>query len=291
MRPTILFLLMLASILPGHQGYIGNLSPISGLAGADSYYNPAWYPGPGAAAGCSAIPNFSAVADCVRKGGVPGFGDFYGYMGLQAAGQLAISNVPIVNQQDYTSCGEAAIAMGWNYRHPQWRLTLPRLESTGQNLGDYFPAGAPGPFGYTGTSPAGMQAIAGFYARKYQVRPPMAGNISFDFGDGFAQLEAKGLLYSQLLAGNPVIVEVTNRIGDPSRTYNDSHYVIVTGMNFDTGWVTYNDPYPYLVTGGSQSGYERSIAWDLFWLSWSRNRDVDPGKGGRPGQGWYMVIN
>ncbi len=289
MRP-ILFVLLSALILPGPRPNTGGASSLPGSVVSDGYYNPAWYPGPGESAGCTAIPNTSAAADCVRKGGVPGFGDTYGYMGLHARGQLSLSNIPIVNQRDYTSCGEAAIAMGWNYRHPERALTLKQLESTGMSLGVYYPISAPGPYGYTGTSPSGMQAIAGYFAHKYQARLPAAGNIRFDFGDAFAQLEAKGLLYSQLLAGYPVIVEVTNRIGNPSQIFNDSHYVVVTGMDFDTGWVTYNDPYPYLITGGSQSGYERSIQWDSFWLSWSRNRDVNPGKGGRPGQGWYMVI-
>jgi hypothetical protein len=196
----------------------------------------------------------------------------------------------MVDQQNYTSCGEAAFAMAWNYLHPAWSLDMDTLERTGLSLGAYFPSSHPGPGGYLGTSPAGMKAIGDFFTARYKVPPPTVGNINLDNGDAYAQLEARGLLYSRLSAGYPLIVEVTDIVGEPSRTYNDSHYVIITGMDFDTGRVIFNDPYISISMSGKYSGFGRLTEWGALWASWSGNRDVNPGKGGHPGRGWYMVV-
>jgi hypothetical protein len=215
----------------------------------------------------------------------------YVALGRQATGQVILQKVPLVNQLDYTSCGEAAFAMGWNYRHPNWVLDIGTLELTGLKIGVYFPALGPKPQGYLGTSPAGMEAIGNYYAEKYELIPPTVGNINLDGGGGYAQLEARGLLYSQLSANNPVIIEVTDAIGSPSKTYNDSHYVTVTGMNFDTGMVTYNDPLVNISMSGKYSGYNRLAEWSAIWASWANNKDINPGLGGHPGRGWYMIVH
>lgn len=212
-------------------------------------------------------------------------------MGQQAKGLITLTKVPLVNQQNYTSCGEAAFAMSWNYRHPDRLLDIGSVETTGLEIGVYFPAHHPGPHGYLGTSPSGMEAIGDYEADQYGQLPPTVRNIDLDRGDMYAQWEARGLLYSQLSAGNPVIIEVTDIIGSPSKTYNDSHYVIVTGMNFDTGRVTYNDPYINFSMGGRYSGYSRSAEWGDIWTSWSTNKDINPGEDGHPGRGWYMVVH
>jgi len=196
----------------------------------------------------------------------------------------------MVDQQNYTSCGEAAFAVAWNYRHPDQALEIGAVESAGLKLGVYFPSNLPGPHGYLGTSPAGMEAIGDYFAAKYKMPPPTAGNIHLDNGDAYTQQEARGLLYSQLSSGYPLIVEVTDIVGEPSRTYNDSHYVAITGMDFDTGRVIFNDPYISISMSGKYSGFGRVTDWGALWVSWSGNRDVNPGKGGHPGRGWYMVV-
>ena len=215
----------------------------------------------------------------------------YVLIGQQARGQLILQKVPLVSQQDYTSCGEAAFAMGWNYRHSDLALDIKMVETIGTTLDVYFPALSSKPRGYLGTSPSGMEVIGDYYAAKYNLIPPTTGNIDLDNGGAYARMEAKGLLYSQLSAGNPVIIEVTDAIGNPSKIYNDSHYVAVIGMNFDTDIVKYNDPLVNLSMSGKYSGYGRYAEWSQIWASWFINRDINPGEGGHPGRGWYMIVH
>jgi len=214
----------------------------------------------------------------------------YVSLGQQAHGQVILPTVPLVSQQDFTSCGEAAFAMGWNYRHPDRSLEIGMVEKLGMKLGVYYPASSPDPRGYLGTSPSGMVVIGDYYAVEYNQLPATTGNIDLDNGGAFSRLEAKGLLYSQLSAGNPVIIEVTDDIGNPSKIYNDSHYVTITGMNFDAGIVLYNDPLVSLSMSGKYSGYARSAEWSQVWTSWFNNKDINPGQGGHPGRGWYMIV-
>ncbi len=136
-----------------------------------------------------------------------------------------------------------------------------------------------------------MKAIGNSVAVRYDTNVPTSGNIELDNGGAFARLEGKGLLYSQLSAGNPVIIEVSDSIGSPSKTHNDSHYIIITGMDFDMGSVNYNDPLVNLSMSGKYSGYGRSSDWSQVWYSWFNNKDVNPGEGGHPGRGWYMVVH
>jgi len=211
--------------------------------------------------------------------------------GRHAQGKIVLQAVPLVSQQNYTACGEAAFAMAWNYAHPAWSVDLDTLERTGMELGAYFPSARPGPGGYVGTSPAGMEALGAFFAARYEAPPPATGNIDLDNGDAYAQQQARGLLYSQLASGYPLIVEVTDIVGAPSRAYNDSHYVVITGMDFSAGRVIYNDPYMFISMGGKYSGLGRVAEWSAIWTSWSGNRDVNPGRGGHPGRGWYMVVH
>ncbi len=239
---------------------------------------------------CSSIPNLEARAFCEKNGGTPGSGDDFAYLGLRVSGQIVLQNVHQVDQQNYTSCGESAFATAWNYQHPTWALEVATLEKVGEEIGAYFTSSHPGPGGYLGTSPSGMEKIGGFYANRYQVPQPAIGNIDLANGDAYAELQAKGLLTSQLLAGRPVIIEATDIIGNPSETQNDSHFIIITGMDFDTGRVTYNDPYTNLDTSGRQSGYAHTAAWDAVWASWSSNRDHNPGEAKYSGRGWYMVV-
>ena len=215
----------------------------------------------------------------------------YVLLGQQARGQVILPKVPLVSQQDFTSCGEAAFTMGWNYRHPDRVLDIGMVESLGLKLDAYYPARSPHPRGYLGTSPSGMVVIGDYYAAEYNQLPPTTGNIDLDNGGAFARLEAKGLLYSQLSAGNPVIIEVTDDIGNPSKIYNDSHYVTVTGMNFDTDIVRYNDPLVNLSMSGKYAGSGRSAEWSQIWASWFNNKDINPGEGGHPGRGWYMIVH
>lgn len=212
-------------------------------------------------------------------------------LGQQARGQLIIPKVPLISQQDYTSCGEAAFVMGWNHNHPELALDIGMVEAIGLKLNVYFPALSPTPRGYLGTSPSGMEGIGNYYAFEHNLPAPTVGNIDFDMGGAYARLEAKGLLYSQLSTGNPVIIEVTDIVGYPNKVYNDSHYVIVTGMNFDTDIVTYNDPLVNLSMSGKYSGLGRSAEWSQIWASWFNNKDINPGESGHPGRGWYMIVH
>jgi hypothetical protein len=212
-------------------------------------------------------------------------------IGQQARGQFALQNVPMVSQEDFTSCGEAAFAMAWNYKHPGQSLDIGMVEKVGLTLGVYFPALSAKPTGYLGTSPSGMEAIGNSLAARYATNAPTTGNIELDNGGAYARLEGKGLLYSQLSDGYPIIIEVSDSIGNPSKTYNDSHYIIITGMDFDTGSVTYNDPLVNLSMSGKYSGYGRSSDWSQVWYSWFNNKDVNPGEGGHPGRGWYMIVH
>jgi len=135
-----------------------------------------------------------------------------------------------------------------------------------------------------------MVKIGSYYSDQYHLHPPFTGNIDLSQGDAYAEQQAKGLLYSQLGSGHPVIIEATDIIGDPNLKLNDSHFIVITGMDFDTGRVTYNDPYTNLDTSGRQSGQARSAAWQAVWASWSENRDHNPGEVERSGRGWYLVV-
>jgi hypothetical protein len=136
-----------------------------------------------------------------------------------------------------------------------------------------------------------MLALGSYFAVLYKATPPTAGTLDLDQGDAFAQLEARGLLYQELSAGRPVLVEATDILGAPSRLVNDSHYLLVTGMDFDSGRVTFNDPYLTLSTSGAYSGRNRSASWSDLWASWSRNRDILPGTNVHAGRGWYMLVH
>ena len=212
-------------------------------------------------------------------------------IGQRARGTFILQKISLINQPDYTSCGEAAFAMGWNYRHPEWALDIGIVETIGLKLNVYFPALSQTPHGYLGTSPSGMEGIGNYYAIEHNQPAPTVGNIDLDMGGAYARLEAKGLLYSQLSTGNPVIIEVTDIIGNPNNIYNDSHYVIVTGMNFDIDIVIYNDPLVNLSMSGKFSGLGRSAEWSQIWASWSNNKDKNPGISGHPGRGWYMIVH
>jgi len=212
-------------------------------------------------------------------------------LGLHVNGEVELANIPLVDQPDYTSCGEAAFAMAWNYQHPNHTVDVERVESAGLRIGVYFPANVPGPHGYEGTSPAGMQTLGGYYADIYHTSQPLFGNLDLDQGDAYAQLEARGLLFRELSASLPVLIEVTDILGSPSSDYNDSHYILVTGLDLRVGTVTFNDPYLFLSTSGSYTGRSRTAAWNDLWASWSRNRDILPGTHVYAGRGWYMVIH
>jgi hypothetical protein len=211
-------------------------------------------------------------------------------LGLAASGELMLADVPQVNQPNYTSCGEAAFTMAWNYQHPEQEIEVERVEAAGLKIGVYFPTSTSGPHGYMGTSPAGMQAIAGYYADFYHAPQPLFGNLEMDEGDAYAQLEARGLIFQELSAGFPVLIEVTDILGSPSSTINDSHYILVTGLDMHNGTVTFNDPYLFLSTSGEYSGLSRIVDWSELWISWSRNRDILPGTNVHAGRGWYMVV-
>ena len=235
-------------------------------------------------------PMPSAELTDSRSGGITSE-DVLEILGQHVRGNFILQKIDLINQQDYTSCGEAAFAMGWNYRHPELALDIGMVEEIGLKLNVYFTANSETPYGYLGTSPAGMKAIGDYYADKYNLFPPTTGNIDLNKGGAYAGFEAKGLLYSQLSTDNPVIIEVTDSVGNPNKIFNDSHYVIVTGMNFDTDIVTYNDPLVNLSMSEKYSGLGRLAEWSQIWDSWFNNKDINPGEGGHPGRGWFMIVH
>jgi len=211
-------------------------------------------------------------------------------LGLIARGQLTLADVPLMNQPNYTSCGEAAFAMAWDYLHPDRSINVERVEAAGRRIGVYFPASSPGPHGYVGTSPAGMQALSGYFADLYHTAQPVFGNLDLGEGDAYSQLEARGLLYEELSAGFPVVIEVTDILGKPSGSINDSHYILVTGLDLHRGILTFNDPYLFLSSSGAYPGLSRLVDWNELWASWSRNRDILPGTNVYAGRGWYLIV-
>jgi hypothetical protein len=252
-------------------------------------------PGTGTAADPSAVDWFSPTM--AQTGGIaredlpqPSENDFF-QTGKMVDGKLMIANVPMVDQEDDTSCGEAAFAMGWDFHHPNARLDTALAASVAREIGVYFPAELPGPGGYLGTSPGGMVTLADFFAETHGYPKASSGTIDLSRGASYAQQEAQGLLYSALLSGNPVIIDATDRLGRPSTAVNDSHYIVITGMDFTHQLVWFNDPLLAFSMSGTVLGYARSASWSDVWASWSKNRDILPGVGGHPGRGWYLVVH
>jgi hypothetical protein len=198
-------------------------------------------------------------------------GGLFLYAGFtQMTGQTSISRlqqdplnlqIEVIRQSRGTSCGEAVIAMVYNYASPQTPISEQEVIEYAAAHGYYtedFP-----PF----TSPANMVKIANYYADEIST-----GHVT-NSGRGLA------LLIRKLRNGEPVIIDVPSKLNDPQ---SEAHFVVVTGISVDQNRenavvIYYNDPL---------TGTKESADWsgdEGVWNGWQNNGD--PG-----GSGWWLVI-
>jgi len=169
--------------------------------------------------------------------------------------------VPVVMQSIGTSCGEAAIAMAYNFAYPQTPISEQEAIDYATKQG-YFTEDTP-PY----TSPANMVKIAEHYAESIS-----SGRVH-DPGQGLR------LLAQHLQVGTPVIIDVLSDLTD---LHSEAHFVVVTGMSIDPERengiaIHYNDPLTGSLESASWSGAEG------IWNAWQNNGD--PG-----GPGWWLAI-
>jgi len=181
-----------------------------------------------------------------------------------------LEEVPLYSQPTGETCGEAAFVMAWDYAHPTQTLNLNDVIVKAIEQGWYIPGDPAGVY----TSPDHMRDMAAYYAALHGTSSPETGQVNNS---------QHGLLFlfSNIILGRPVIVDVNTIMGDTSST---AHFVVVTGVSLLDGEISYNDPYGYISPYERQAG-QRRAQWDVFWNSWSNNGD-DNGKG----NGWYMVV-
>jgi hypothetical protein len=189
----------------------------------------------------------------------------------EAFGQYSISQlqnepvqlpVPVLQQSRGTSCGEAVIAMTYNYAYPATAVTEQQVIEYATANG-YFTEDLP-PF----TSPANMVKIAEYYSDRVST-----GTV-YSAGQGLS------LLRQKLHDGDPVVIDVLSNFSDPQ---SEAHFVVVTGISVEPNRnnaviIHFNDP----LTGTAESA-----DWDGsqgVWNAWWTNSD--PG-----GPGWWMVIS
>ena len=197
---------------------------------------------------------------------------FFLYASLsQLMGQASVSRlqqeplnlqVDVFQQSNGTSCGEAVIAMVYNYAYSQTPISEQEVIEYAAGHGYYtedFP-----PF----TSPANIVKIAHYYADDIST-----GHVTHS-GQGLA------LLMRKLRNSEPVVIDVFSRLDDPE---SETHFVVVTGISVDPNRenaiiIHYNDPL---------TGTKESADWgggQGVWNAWQNNRDPD-------GSGWWLVIS
>lgn len=200
---------------------------------------------------------------CVGVLALAGFTEAAGRYSTSQLYQAPLNlQIPVLKQSRGTSCGEAVIAMTYNYAYPATPITE-------QDVIDY--AAANGyyteelePF----TSPANMVKIAEYYTDDIST-----GRV-ISSGQGLA------LLIQKLRRGEPVIIDVLSNFSD---LQSEAHFVVVTGISVDPGRgnaivVHYNDPLTGIKDSGDWAGGEG------VWNAWQMNGD--PG-----GAGWWLVIS
>jgi hypothetical protein len=194
---------------------------------------------------------------------VLGFTQVFGqYSTAQLQQEPILLQVPVLKQLRGTSCGEAVIAMTYNYAYPNTPITEQEVIEYATANG-YFTEGVP-PF----TSPANMVNIAKNYAEHVSTGTVLTS------GQGLS------LLKQRLRDGQPVIIDVLSDFSDPQ---SEAHFIVVTGMSVDATRnnaiiIHYNDPLT-----GMQDSHEWAGSQGV-WNAWWTNDD--PG-----GAGWWMVIS
>jgi hypothetical protein len=184
------------------------------------------------------------------------------YLTASLQAKPVVLSVTMLAQSRATSCGEAAIAMAYNYAYPQTTLNEQTVIEYGTNQGYFTEAVSP----YT--SPVNMMNIAENYAKNIST-----GTVNTSNG-GLA------LLLKKLQLGDPVIIDVLSNLTNPT---SEAHFIVVTGMSVDPNQgnalvIHYNDPF---------TGKAEITAWagkEGIWNAWQKNGD--PG-----GSGWWLVIS
>jgi hypothetical protein len=169
--------------------------------------------------------------------------------------------VSVFQQSRSTSCGEAVIAMTYNFVHPDSPLTEQEVIEYALNNGFFDEVNSPF------TSPANMVKIAAHYADDVS-----SGRVSTP-GQGLS------LLFENLRDGVPVVIDVLSNFSDPE---SEAHFIVITGLSIDTSregvvLVHYNDP----LTGTSETA--DWLGNEGLWNAWITNND--PG-----GPGWWLVM-
>jgi hypothetical protein len=170
--------------------------------------------------------------------------------------------VPVLRQALSTSCGEAVIAMTYNYAYPEAPISEGEVIEYAAANGYYTPDLSPF------TSPASMVKIAKHYA----------DNVSA--GRVFSSSQGLALLIKHLQRGEPVVIDVLSNFSDPE---SEAHFIVVTGISVDPNRndavvIHYNDP----LTGTKEvDDWEGNKG---VWNAWLTNND--PG-----GPGWWLVIS
>ena len=186
-------------------------------------------------------------------------GETYWERQLRLYGKM---NLPVesILQARYTSCGEAAITMAYNYAYPEAKVSEEKVIDYALSAGYFTERYAPF------TSPADMVEIAKHYADTVST-----GRVK-------TAEEGLALLTEKLTHGDPVVIDSRARLYEPGSV---AHFVVVTGLEIDKNpnktKILFNDP----LTGTNRWGYWLGI--EGVWNAWQNNGD--PG-----GSGWWMVI-
>ena len=170
--------------------------------------------------------------------------------------------VPVLQQSLGTSCGEAVIAMVYNYGYPATPISEAQVIEYAAAQG-YFTEGIP-PY----TSPVNMVKIARNYAAT------VSSGVVSTSNQGLARL------MQHLRRGDPVVIDVLSNFSDPE---SEAHFIVVTGITVDAQRgnavvIHYNDP----LTGTRES--DDWLGANGVWNAWKNNGD--PG-----GSGWWLVIS
>jgi hypothetical protein len=188
---------------------------------------------------------------------------FYGrYSTSRLQQEPLMLQVATFQQSRGTSCGEAVIAMVYNYAYPQTPIYEQEVIDYATAEGYYTEGVSP----YT--SPANMVKIAEYYA------DGISHGTVINSGQGLS------LLIQKLRNGEPVIIDVLSNFTDPD---SEAHFIVVTGISVDPNRenavvIHYNDP----LTGTYESA--DWVGKEGVWSAWRNNRD--PG-----GPGWWLVIS
>ena len=209
-----------------------------------------------------AILNLLCVGSLLSVGFAPmaDGGETYWERQLRLLGKM---NLPVdtIMQLKFTSCGEAAIAITYNYAYAETKVSEQDVIDFAIAEGYYTQRKAPF------TSPADMGKIAGHYADTVSTGTVKTADEGLEF------------LTQKLTGGDPVIIDILARLYDSE---SGAHFVVVTGLAIDgknpnKTKIYFNDP----LTGTNRSAYWLGI--EGVWNAWQNNGDPD-------GTGWWMMI-